>query len=100
MDRITKLAETITTTVNITDKVKMIYSLNEMIVKERNELNHILEHNIENVKTKISPAYKKMTLDELEIEFTKTTDIHEKITIYHAICKNINNISDELFDTD
>ena len=100
MDEITKIVENINNTINIADKVKMICSLNNMIDIERKQLNNILENNIDDLKAKIPVKYKKMTLDELETEFNNNTDINEKITIYHAICKNINNITDELFETE
>jgi hypothetical protein len=100
MDEITKLVEGISITVNIADKAKKITNLNNMINIERKQLNNILENNIDDMKIKIPLKYKKMTLDELEDLFNNTTDINEKITIYHAICKNINNITDELFETE
>jgi hypothetical protein len=100
MDEITKMVENINATVNIADRVKMICNLNNMIDIERKKLNNILENNIDDIKAKISVKYKKMTLDELETEFNNNTDINEKIIIYHAICKNINNITDELFETE
>jgi hypothetical protein len=100
MDEITKMVENINTTINIAEKAKMICNLNSMIDVERKQLNNILENNIDDIKTKVSIKYKKMTLDELEIEFNNNTDINEKIKIYHAICKNINNITDELFETE
>ena len=100
MDEIAKIAENINTTINIADKVKMITNLNSMIEVERKQLNNILENNIDDIKAKIPIKYKKMTLDELENEFNNNKDINEKIIIYHAICKNINNITDELFETE
>lgn len=100
MDEITKMVENINITVNVADKVKMISNLNNMINVERKQLNNILENNIDDMKAKIPVKYKKMTLDELETEFNNNTDINEKIIIYHAICKNINNITDELFETE
>jgi hypothetical protein len=100
MDEITKMVENINATVNIADRVKMICNLNNMIDIERKKLNNILENNIDDIKAKIPVKYKKMTLDELETEFNNNTDINEKIIIYHAICKNINNITDELFETE
>lgn len=105
MDEITKMVENINNTINIAEKAKMICNLNSMIDVERKQLNNILENNIlenniDDIKTKVSIKYKKMTLDELEIEFNNNTDINEKIKIYHAICKNINNITDELFETE
>jgi hypothetical protein len=100
MDEINKLAEDINTTTNINEKVKMIHTMNTLIEKEKSELNNILENNIDDVKMKVSVKYKKMTLDELDIEFNKTTDIREKINIYHAIVRNITNITDDLFESD
>jgi hypothetical protein len=100
MDEITKMVDIINNTINITDKVKMICNLNSMIEVERKQLNNILENNIDDIKAKIPIKYKKMTLDELESEFNNNIDINEKIMIYHAICKNINNITDELFESD
>jgi len=99
MDEITKMVENINKTINVAEKVKMICNLNNMIDIERKQLNNILENNIDDIKAKIPVKYKKMTLDELETEFNNNTDINDKITIYHAICKNINNITDELFET-
>jgi len=100
MDEITKMVENINTTINIAEKAKMICNLNSMIDVERKQLNNILENNIDDVKVKVSVKYKKMTLDELDIEFNKTTDIREKINIYHAIVRNITNITDDLFESD
>ena len=71
-----------------------------MVNNIENELNNILENNIDDVKIKVSVKYKKMTLDELDIEFNKTTDIREKINIYHAIVRNITNITDDLFENE
>ncbi len=98
MEAINELAQNINKCVNITEKVKMIETLNNMITTERNLLNNILDNNIDEMKIKIPLKYKKMTLDELEEIFNITDDINEKIVIYHSIVKVINNISEDLFE--
>ena len=98
MEAINELAENINKCTNITEKVKMIESLNIMITTEKNVLNNILDNNIDEMKIKIPLKYKKMSLDELEEIFENTEDINEKIIIYHSIIKVINNISEGLFE--
>ncbi len=94
MDKIIELSETIDKTTNINDKIKLIKSLNEMIEIEKNNLNSIDFNN----KIKISIKYKKMSIDELEEEFEKCNNIHEKIIIYSAIDRYYSNIEEELFE--
>jgi hypothetical protein len=96
MDEIIKLSETIDNTININEKVNMIQLLNGMIQKEKTELNNILENNISNLKVKIPLKYKKMSINELEELFNNTSNINEKIIIYHAITKSIENVITEM----
>lgn len=98
MDHILELENKINQIDNIYEKVKLIKELNELVEKETNELNYILENDINDMKIKIPLKYKKMTIDELEEAFNTCNNIHEKIKIYHAINKYYTNIMDELFE--
>ncbi len=104
MDKIIELSDKIDNLNNksslITDKIKLIKSLNEMIEIEKKNLNNILDNDIiaSNLKTKIPIKYKKMSIDELEDEFEKCNNINEKILIYLAIDKYYSNIEEELFE--
>ena len=98
MDKIFELSEKIDNIKNINDKIKLIKTLNEMIEAEQNNLNFLLNNDIKNLKIKILPKYKKMTIDELEEEFDKTNNINDKVSIYLAIDRYYTNIEEELFD--
>ncbi len=100
-NEIIKKADEIDNTININHKVKLIKELNEMIEIEKKNLNFLLDSNIKNLKIKISPKHKKMTIDELEEEFDRkydTFNINDKISIYLAIDRYYTNIEEELFD--
>ena len=104
MDKILELSDQIDKIINMNDKVKLIKSLNEMIELEKNNLNFLLNNDIKNLKIKIPPKYKKMTIDELEEEFNKKDEIdkiiniNDKVAIYLAIDRYYTNIEEELFN--
>lgn len=98
MDKIIELSEKIDQNKNINDKLKLIKTLNEMIEIEKKHLNYLLNNDIKNLKLKIPTKYRKMTIDELEIEFENVTDINDKISIYLAIDRYYTDIEEELFD--
>ena len=104
MEEIIALSETINKTVNITDKIKLIKNLNSMIEIEKHKLNYIYDQMVSNkisdYKIKIPAKYKKLNIEELEELFNKTEDINDKISIYLAIERAYNNISEELFTTE
>ena len=105
MDEIIKLSEKINIESNTNTKVKMINTLNKMIETEKNELNNILQQYSNNTNEllksyKIPIKYKKCSLDELEELFNKSNNINEKIILYRTINKAIENITDDLFETD
>ena len=104
MEEIIILSETINKTISITDKIKLIKNLNTMIEDEKTKLNYIynqiVSNKINDYKIKIPAKYKKLNIEELEELFNKTEDINEKISIYLAIERAYNNISDELFITE
>ncbi len=98
MNKIIEINEDIDKTTNINEKIKLIKSLNEMIETEKQNLNFLLDNDIKNLKIKILPKYKKMSIDELEEEFDKIDDINEKVSIYLAIDRYYTNIEEDLFD--
>jgi uncharacterized FlaG/YvyC family protein len=98
MDKILELSDKIDATININDKIKLIKELNEMIEVEKNNLNFLLNNDIKNLKIKILPKYKKMTINELEEAYETTNNINDKVSIYLAIDKYYTNIEEELFD--
>ena len=98
MDEIIKLSENISTNINIEEKIKMVNTLNDMIKTERTNLNYLLENKLVNLKVKIPLKYKKMSIEELEIEFNNSNNINDKISIYYALDKAYNNICSELFN--
>jgi hypothetical protein len=98
MNKIIEINDDIDKTTNINEKIKLIKNLNEMIETEKQNLNFLLDNDIKNLKIKILPKYKKMTIDELEEAFDKVDDINEKIYIYCAIDRYYTNIEEELFD--
>ena len=98
MYKIIELSEQIDKTTNINEKVKLIKKLNEMIEVEKNNLNFLLNNDIKNLKIKIPPKYKKMSIDELEEEFNNIDNINDKLSIYMAIDRYYTNIEEELFD--
>ena len=98
MDRILELSDKIDKIMNINDKIKLIKDLNEMIEVEKNNLNFLLNNDIKNLKIKILPKYKKMTINELEEAYETTNNINDKVSIYLAIDKYYTNIEEELFD--
>ncbi len=96
MDKIIELSDKIDNISNINEKIKLLKTLNEMIEIEKKNLNSI--NNTSHIKTKIPIKYKKMSIDELENEFEKCTNINDKIIIYSAIDKYYSNIEEELFE--
>ena len=98
MDKILELSDKIDQNKNINDKIKLIKTLNEMIEIEKNNLNFFLNNDIKNLKIKIMPKHKKMTIDELEEEFENNININEKVSLYLAINRYYTDIQDELFD--
>ncbi len=98
MNKIIEINNDIDKTININEKIKLINNLNEMIETEKQNLNFLLDNDIKNLKIKILPKYKKMSIDELEEEFEKCNNIHEKIIIYSAIDRYYSNIEEELFE--
>ncbi len=97
MEEIEELYNKINKCENITEKIKMISLLDELIKNEKIKLTNLLENNLTN-KVKIPLKYKKMSIEELEEAFNNTNNIYDKIIIYNAINKAYNNIFDELFD--
>jgi len=98
MEKIIELSEKIDQNKNINDRVKLIKTLNEMIEIEKKNLNFLLNNDIKNLKIKIPTKYRKMTIDELEIEFDKNIDLNDKIAIFLAIERYYTDIEEELFD--
>ncbi len=98
MDKIIELSDRIDNLSNISEKIKLIKSLNELIEIEKNNLNSIISNDIRTSKTKIPIKYRKMLIEELEEEYEKCNNINEKILIYLAIDKYYSNIEEELFE--
>ena len=83
---------------DINEKINYIQKLNNIIDKEINSLNNLLESELIENTFKIPNKYKKNSIEELEELFNKTNNIYEKIIIYNCINYKYNNIMDELFD--
>jgi hypothetical protein len=83
---------------DINEKINYIQKLNNIIDKEINSLNNLLDTDLIENTFKIPNKYKKISIEELEELFNKTNDIYEKIIIYNCINYKYNNIMDELFD--
>jgi hypothetical protein len=98
MNEIEELNNKINECNNFNEKINYIQKLNIMIDNEINSLNSILNNDLIDKKFKLPNKYKKMIIEELEDEFNKTENIHEKIIIYNCINYKYTNIMDELFD--
>jgi len=94
MDKIQECANTIDTSNSITEKVEQINKMNIMIAEERKHL-QLIQDTLDKVG-KVPSKYKKLTLEQLQELFDKSSDINEKVSLYCAINYNINNIIDTI----
>ena len=93
MDKINKLCEILDNS-NSTDIVPNINELNRIVDNEKNMLKQLMESiDMVSIDTfKIPSKYKKISIEELENEFSNIDDINEKLTIYYSMNKKINTI--------
>ena len=97
MEKINKLCETLDTC-NSNDIIPHIDELNRIVENEKMILNELLESlDISIESFKIPTKYKKLSIEDLEIQFNEIKDIKEKLTIYYTMSKKIANINDIIY---
>ena len=93
MDKINKLCEILDNS-NSNDIIPNINELNRIVDNEKIILKQLMESiDMVSIDTfKIPSKYKKLSIEELENEFSNIDDINEKLTIYYTMNKKVNTI--------
>lgn len=83
---------------DIVTRVNMIKELNNLIDIEKDKINDILQG--DNYTPYCHEKYKKYSIDDLILKSHDTPKIENNIMIYQTISHKINELINELFETD
>jgi hypothetical protein len=101
MDEINRLHSSLDSIDNYTERNNTIQQMTVLISNQKEKLNlQLSKMDKNNIGFKIPVKYKKYSIDNLEKLLYETNDVDEKITIYYTIRLMVENIRNELFQSE